>query len=135
MGCFVVFVSNNFNIKFLLATNGSVVEVKLPNVMCSFILGPRGVVYCFQITVALILISGLSSLKYHIRSKSPILFEEGIPNSVCGYNLYICKGPAMLSDFFMEVLIISFGLLALKAPITTAADEKFCNISLYFRKK
>ena len=42
----------------------------------------RSVTYCSSVTVTLTLISSLSSSKM-----SPILFEEGFRNIVCGYIL------------------------------------------------
>ena len=36
---------------------------------------------------------------------------------------------------FNKIVTIIFDNLTLKAPITTAADDKFCNIFLNFRKK
>ena len=58
----VVFVRNNIEIEILLATSGSVVEVKLPNFIFGYIFGPQsGVACCFQVTVTLSLTSGLSS--------------------------------------------------------------------------
>ena len=69
-------------------------EVGIPNLVCGCILGWRNVPYHFRVTVTLTLTSDLVfivvtmsvrlSVSLRVRCISPIFFEVGIPNSMCG---------------------------------------------------
>ena len=69
-------------------------EVGIPNLMCGCILGWRSVAYHFRVTVTLTLTSDLvfivitmsvrPSVPLRVRCISPIFFEVGIPNLICG---------------------------------------------------
>ena len=69
-------------------------EVGIPNLACGCILRWRSVAYHFRVTVTLILTSDLvfkvitmsirPSVPLRVRWISPIFFEVGIPNSICG---------------------------------------------------
>ena len=67
-------------------------EVGIPNLVCGCILGLRSVAYHFRVTVTLssdlvfivIILSVRPSVPLRVRYISPIFFEVGIPNLVCG---------------------------------------------------
>ena len=70
-------------------------EVGIPNLVCGCILGWRSVAYHFWVTVTLTLTSDLvsdlvfivikcQSVPLCVRCISPIPFEVGIPNLMCG---------------------------------------------------
>ena len=69
-------------------------EVGIPNLVCRCILGLQSVAYHFWVTVTLTLFSDLvfivitvsvrPSVPLRVRCISPIFFEVGIPNSMCG---------------------------------------------------
>ena len=66
-------------------------EVGIPNLVCGCSLGWRSVAYHFQVTVTLTLTSDLvfivikcPSVPLRVRCISPIFFEVGIPNLMCG---------------------------------------------------
>ena len=65
-------------------------EVGIPNLVCGCILVWRSVSYHFQVTVTLTLTSDLvfivitMSIPLHVPCISPICFEVGIPNLMCG---------------------------------------------------
>ena len=69
-------------------------EVGIPNLVCECILGWRSVAYHFRVTVTLTLTSDLvfivitmsvrPSVPLRVRCISPIFFEVGIPNLMCG---------------------------------------------------
>ena len=68
-------------------------EVGIPNLVCGCILGWRSVAYHFQVTVTLTLTSDLVFIvitmsirpsRFPVRCISPIFFEVGIPNLMCG---------------------------------------------------
>ena len=68
-------------------------EEGIPNLVFGCIVGWRGVVYRFRVTVTLTLTSGLvfysnhnvrPSVPLRVRCISPIFFEVGIPNLMCG---------------------------------------------------
>ena len=64
-------------------------EVGIPNLVCGCILGWRSVAYCFWVTVTLtsdlvFIVIKCPSVPLRVRCISPILFEVGIPNLMCG---------------------------------------------------
>ena len=66
-------------------------EVGIPSLVCGCILEWRSVAYHFRVTVTLILTADLvfivvkcPSVPHRVRYISPIFFEVGIPNLVCG---------------------------------------------------
>ena len=66
-------------------------KVGIPNLVCRCILRWRSVAYHFRVTVILTLTSNLvfivikcPSVPLRVRCISPIFFEVGIPNLVCG---------------------------------------------------
>ena len=66
-------------------------EVGIPNLVCGCILGWQSVAYHFRVTVTLTLTSDLvfmvikcPSVPLRVRCISPIFFEVGIPNLMCG---------------------------------------------------
>ena len=66
--------------------------------------------YCFSVTVTLTLTSGLSSKKKLVPSISPILYEIGIPNLVCGYTL----GSQSFDFCFSVTMTLTSGLSSRK---------------------
>ena len=69
-------------------------EVGIPNLVCGCILGWQNVAYHFRVTVTLTLTSDLvfivitmsvrPSVPLHVGCISPVFFEVGIPNLMCG---------------------------------------------------
>ena len=69
-------------------------EVGIPNLVCGCILGWRSVTYHFRVTVTLTLTSDFvyivvtmsvrMSVPLRVQCISPIFFEVGIPNLMCG---------------------------------------------------
>ena len=62
---------------------------------------------------------------------------EGIKTDFCDIDFTAIE-PELMAEFnitHIMDMVCAFILLTLKAPITTATDDKFCNIFHKFRKK
>ena len=93
--------------------------VGIPNLVCGCILGWRSVAYHFRVTVTLTLTSDLvfivikcPSVPLRVRCISPIFFEVGIPNLVCGCILgwrsvayYFWVTVTLTSDLVLRIIV------------------------------
>ena len=88
-------------------------EVGIPNLVYGCILGWRSVAYHFQVTVTLTLTSDLAflvitmSVPLCVRCISPIFFEVGIPNLMCGCIL----GLRSVTYHFQVTVTLTFDLV------------------------
>ena len=84
-------------------------EVGIPNLVCGCILRWRSVAYHFQVTVTLtsdlvFIVVKCPSVPLCVRCISPIFFEVGIPNLVCGC---ILGWPSVAYHFWVTVTLTS----------------------------
>ena len=105
-------------------------EVGIPNLVCGCILGWRSVAYHFRVTVTLTLTSDLvfivvtmsvrPSVPLRVRCISPIFFEVGIPNLMCGcilgwrsvtYHLRVTVTLTLTSDLVFRIIVSGAYLL------------------------
>ena len=105
-------------------------EVGIPNLVCGCILGWRSVAYHFRVTVTLTLTSDLvfivvtmsvrPSVPLRVRCISPIFFEVGIPNLMCGcilgwrsvtYHFLVTVTLTLTSDLVFRIIVSGAYLL------------------------
>ena len=105
-------------------------EVGIPNLVCGCILGGRSVAYHFRVTVTLTLTSDLvfivitmsvrPSAPLRVRCISPIFFEVGIPNLICGcilgwqsvaYYFRVTVTLTLTSDLVVRIIVSGAYLL------------------------
>ena len=103
-------------------------ELGIPNFMCGCILGWQSVAYHFRVTVTLTLTSGLVFIvitmsvrpPLRVRCISPIFFEVGIPNLMCGcilgwqgvsYHFTVTVTLTLTSDLVFRIIVSGAYLL------------------------
>ena len=101
-------------------------EVGIPNLVCGCILGWQSVAYHFRVTVTLtsdlvfilITMSFRPSVPLRVRCISPIFFEVGIPNLMCGcilgwrsvgYHFWVTV--TLTSDLVLRIIVSGAYLL------------------------
>ena len=105
-------------------------ELRIPNLVCGCILGWRSVTYHFRVNVTLTLTSDLVfivitlsvrlSVPLCVRCISPIFFEVGIPNLMCGcilgwrsvaYHFLVTVTLTLTSDLVFRIIMSGAYLL------------------------
>ena len=105
-------------------------DVELPNLVCGCILGWRSVAYHFRVNVTLtstsdlifivIALSICLSIPLRVRCISPILFEVGFPNLMCGcildwrsvtYYFWVTVTLTLTSDLVLRIIVSGAYLL------------------------
>ena len=104
-------------------------EVGIPNLVCGYILGWQSVPDHFQVTVTLTLTSDLVFIvitmsvrlsRFRVRCISPIFFEIGIPNLMCGcilgwrsvaYHFLVTVTLTLTSDLVFRIIVSGAYLL------------------------
>ena len=94
-------------------------EEGIPNLVCGCILGWRSVVYHFRVTLTLtsdlvFIVIKCSSVPLRVRCISPILFEVGISNLMCGcilgwrsvaYHFWVTVTMTLTSDLVFRIIV------------------------------
>ena len=103
-------------------------EVGIPNLVCGCIFGWQSVAYHFRVTVTLtpdlvfivITMSVCPSIRLRVRCISPIFFEVGIPNLICGcilgwrsvaYHFQVTVTLTLTSDLVFRIFVSGAYLL------------------------